>query len=211
MRQLPSMRIGLLGGAFDPPHNAHLEIARRVRDAYSLDRVDLLVSGESPHAQGKTVAAEARHRVSMAQLAVTNQPGLGVDDRETRRTGKSFTVDTLRELRGEKPGDEIFFIIGGDMLASLPTWREASLLLSLAHFVPVMRPGFMADVYDKLRPALGDEAVNQLQRNAVSMPLMTTSSSEIRAAIAAGESISHWVPPVVEAYIRANRLYLGES
>lgn len=205
------MRIGLLGGAFDPPHKAHLEIARRVRVAHSLDRVDLLVSGESPHAQGKSVTAEARHRLAMAQLAVANQPGLGVDDRETKRAGKSFTVDTLREMRREKPDDEFFFIIGGDMLASLPTWREASLLLSLAHFVPVMRPGFKADVYEDLRSALGDEAVNQLQRNAVSMPLMEVASSKIRAAVAAGESISHWVPPVVEAYIRANRLYVGES
>lgn len=203
------MRIGLLGGAFDPPHNAHLEIARRVREAHSLDRVDLLVSGQSPHAECKYAATSAAHRLAMTALAVANQPGLGVDDRETSRPGKSYTVETLRELRSEKPSDTHYFIIGGDMLASLPTWREAAEVLRLARFVPVMRPGFTADVYEDLRPALGDEAVNELQRNAVSMPPMKISSSEIRAAVAAGESISHWVPPGVEAYIRANRLYVG--
>ena len=115
-----TMRIGLLGGAFDPPHNAHLEIARRVREAHSLDRVDLLVSGQSPHAECKYAATSAAHRLAMTALAVANQPGLGVDDRETSRPGKSYTVETLRELRSEKPSDTHYFIIGGDMLASLP-------------------------------------------------------------------------------------------
>jgi nicotinate-nucleotide adenylyltransferase len=202
------MRIGLLGGAFDPPHNAHLEIARTVRLARALDRVDLLVSAQSPHAGGKTAVAALEHRLAMARLAVQGQAGLGVEDREARRAGKSYTVDTLRDLRAERPDDSFYFVVGGDMLADLPNWREIDEVLQLAEFIPVFRPAYTAEVFTGLGRKLGAEAVQNLQSNVLEMPLLSVSSTAIRNAVAAGESISHWVPPAVEAYIRANRLYL---
>jgi nicotinate-nucleotide adenylyltransferase len=202
------MRIGLLGGAFDPPHNAHLEVARRVRAALALDRVDLLVSGESPHAAGKTTSAPVQHRVAMAHLAVAGHEGLGVQDCETRRPGKSYSVDTLRELRAAHTQDELFFLIGGDMLADLPRWREPEECLRLAQFVPVFRPGYSRDVFTALAGKLRPELIEGLQRNVVDVPLMDISSTAIRQAVAAGESISHWVPPAVDVYIHANRLYV---
>jgi nicotinate-nucleotide adenylyltransferase len=202
-----AMRIGLLGGAFDPPHNAHLEIARRVLRDRALERVDLLVSNQSPHARGKQSAASLKHRLAMARLAVAGENGLGVEDCEARRPGKSYTVDTLRELRARQPADEFFFIVGGDMLADLPDWKEAREALALAEFVPVFRPGFEAGVLERLSPRLGDETVRRLRANVVHLPLMQISSSAIRAAVASGESISHWVPQAVEAYIRAWHLY----
>ncbi len=202
------MRIGLLGGAFDPPHNAHLEIARRVREARGLHRVDLLVTGESPHAAGKVLSAGVDHRLAMARIAATGQEGVGVEDCETRRRGKSYTVDTLRELAREHPKDEFFFLIGGDMLADLPRWREPEECLRLARFVPVFRPGFTNEVFDRLRNALPAPAIEALRKNVVNIPLMEVSSTAIRAAVAAGESISQWVSPGVDAYIHANRLYV---
>lgn len=196
------MKIGLLGGSFDPPHLAHLAVARAVLAARGLDRVDLLVSGQSPHAAGKTNHADVPHRLAMARLAVDGEAGLGVEDCETQRTGRSYSVDTLRELTRQHPGHEYTFIIGGDMLADLPNWREPEALLALATFVPVFRPGFDAAVFDAL-PA----PFQALRANLTVVPQMDVSSTLIRQAAAAGESISQWVAPAVEAYIRAHRLY----
>ncbi len=201
------MRTGLLGGAFDPPHNGHLAVARSVRDALALDRVDLLVTGQSPHASGKQIFTAVAHRLAMARLCAEIEPGLGVQDIETRHPGKSYSVETLRRLRATMPAGELFFIIGGDTLADLPNWREPEECLALAQFVPVFRPGNAAGVFEQLQGRLSERALEQLRRNLVEVPQLDISSTAIRAAVAAGESISQWVPPAIEAYIRAHRLY----
>ncbi|MCA8912608.1 MAG: nicotinate (nicotinamide) nucleotide adenylyltransferase [Planctomycetes bacterium] len=203
------MKIGLLGGSFDPPHNAHLAVARGVRAAKSLDRVDLLVSGQSPHADGKSNHADVQHRLAMARIAVEGQPGLGVEDWETKQDGRSYSIETIRHLQGAHPDNDYFFIVGGDMLADLPTWREATELLRRVEFIPVFRPGHTAEVFRELKGKLPKPVLETLQANVVKMPLQEISSTAIRAAVAAGESISHEVPAAVEIYIRANRLYFG--
>jgi nicotinate-nucleotide adenylyltransferase len=203
------MRIGLLGGSFDPPHNAHLAVARAVRAAKSLDRVDLLVSGQSPHAEGKSSHAEVKHRLAMARIAVEGQPGLGVEDWETKQQGRSYSIETVRHLQSAHPDNEYFFIVGGDMLADLPSWREATELLRRIEFIPVFRPGHTSEVFRELKGKLPEVVLESLHANVVKMPLQAISSTAIRAAVAAGESISHAVPAAVEAYIRAHRLYLG--
>ena len=124
------MTTAYLGGAFNPPHIGHLVIAERVREARGFDRIDLLVSGQPPHADPK-FTIDTKHRLAMAKLAVAGNAGLGADDRETKRAGKSYTIDTARELIAQgikRPA----FIIGGDMLADLPTWREVGELLKIA-------------------------------------------------------------------------------
>lgn len=204
-------RIGLLGGSFDPPHNAHLAVARGVRTAKSLDRVDLLVSGQSPHAEGKSNHADVQHRLAMARIAIEGQPGLGVEDWETQQQGRSFSIETIRHLQAAHPGNRYFFIVGGDMLASLPSWREVSELLRRVEFIPIFRPGHTAEVFQTLQGRLPDGVLKMLRTNTVQMPLLNVSSTVIRAAAASGESISQEVPPAVEAYIRANRLYSGAS
>ncbi|MCC6464032.1 MAG: nicotinate (nicotinamide) nucleotide adenylyltransferase [Planctomycetes bacterium] len=201
------MRIGLLGGAFDPPHHGHLLVAAAVRRARNLDRVDLLVSGQSPHAQAKHNHADVTQRLAMARLAAGTQPGLGVQDLETRRPGKSYSIDTIRELRTRQPRDEFFFIVGGDMVADLPRWRSIGLLLKLVRFVPVLRPGFTMDVFEPLRAPLGDAAVDSLQRELVAMPPTEISSTAIRAAAGQGRPWRHWVPAPVADYIEAEGLY----
>lgn len=201
------MRIGLLGGAFDPPHNGHLLVAAAVRRARALDRVDLLVSGQSPHAQAKHNHADVTHRLAMARLAAATVPGIGVEDLETRRPGKSFSIDTLRELRTRQPRDEFVFIVGGDMLADLPRWRSVGVLLKLARFVPVLRPGFTLEVFDALRAPLGDAAVEALRRELVTMPLSEISSTAIRTAVRDGLPWRHLLPAPVADYIEAQGLY----
>lgn len=199
--------IGLLGGSFDPPHNAHLAVAQAVLAAHGLDRVDLLVSGQSPHKDGKTNHADVEHRLAMARIAVEGVPGLGVEDCETRRSGRSYTVDTLRELTQQHPDNRYAFIIGGDMLADLPNWKEPLEVLKLAEVVPVFRPGHTQEVFDQLKDKLGPEQTELLKRKVVEIPLMDISSTMIRQAAAAGESISQWVPAAVRAYIQAHGLY----
>ena len=199
-------QIAYLGGSFSPPHIGHLVIAERVREARGLGRVDLLVAGEPPHAAGK-IALSAAHRVAMARLAVAANRGLGLDDRETKRPGKSFTIETARELIAQgtkRPA----FIIGGDMLVDLPSWREVHQLLDLADIVPVLRPGFGWEVFEPLRAALGDAAAKRLKDACVKIPLLQISSSEIRERLAAGKSVRYLLPDSVLDYIKAHKLYL---
>lgn len=200
-------RIALLGGAFDPPHNGHLAVARAVLAARKLDRVDLLVSAASPHKGGKQNSAQAADRAAMARLAVENETGLGVEECELSRPGPSFTVDTIRWLRRERPQNQYSFIIGGDMVADLPNWREIGNLLDLVEFIPVFRPGFDQAVFTQLEAALGKAHVARLRAAHVDVPQLGISSTAIRAAVAAGESIEAWVPAAVARYIYAKRLY----
>lgn len=200
------MKIGLLGGAFDPPHNGHIAVAESVLAAKALDRVDLLVSAQSPHAGGKNNAAPVQHRLAMAKLAVEGREGLGIEDCETRRPGKSYTVETLRALTQAHPDNDFFFIVGADMVADLPNWKEPEACLQLATFVPVLRPGFSLEVFEGLK--LTTPTVQMLRQNLVQVPWLEVSSTRVRAAVAAGESISAWVPASVESYIRAHRLYV---
>lgn len=202
------MKVGLLGGSFDPPHNAHLAVATAVREARGLDRVDLLVSRKSPHRSGKENYAGVKHRLQMARIAVEGVEGVGVEDCETKREGRSYTIDTIRHLHAERPGDLFYFIIGGDMLANLPSWKEIGDLLNLTEFIPVFRPGHTEEVFDQLKETLGEEVAQKLKSNIVEMPLMDISSTSIREAAGAGESIQAWVPPGVATYIRAHHLYV---
>jgi len=200
-------RIALFGGAFDPPHLGHLGVARAVLAAHELDRVDLLVSASSPHKSGKSNHASAQDRAAMAALAVENEVGIGVEDCELARTGPSYTVDTIRQLRRDRPDNEYWFVIGGDMVADLPHWREIGALLDLVEFIPVFRPGFDGEVFAAIEPALGKSVVARLRAAFVEVPQLAITSTAIRAAVAAGESIEGMVPPAVAKYIYAKRLY----
>ena len=201
-------RIGLLGGSFDPPHNGHMFVARAARSALELDSVKLLVSGSSPHRGGKLNHASAAQRFSMAELAAGGEPGIGVDGRETRRDGPSYTVETLRELRKERPEVEWYFIVGGDMLADLPNWREPKELFQLATIVPVLRAGFGHEVFSGLAERLGSEAAGSLRNNLLELSTPPISSTAVRAAIRNGEEVSGLVPAAVFSYIKSNSLYL---
>lgn len=189
------MRKGILGGTFNPPHIAHLIVAQEVREAMDLDAVVLIPT--SVHAFKGEAAAGPRHRAAMTELAVAGDPSLAVDRIEIQRGGVSYTVDTLRALRGREPETDWTLILGRDNLDELAQWREADALPELANVVVTTRAGVAAP--DRL-PFEGRCIL-------VDVPSLQVSSTAIRERVARGRSIRYWVPPPVEAYIREHDLY----
>ena len=131
--------LAILGGTFDPVHYGHLRAADEVRKALDLPAVRLVPAALPPHREAPLTAA--RDRVAMLDLAVREFPGLVVDTREIARGGKSYTVDTLRELRSEQPGMPLLLVVGADAFQGLSTWHEWRSIFDLAHVVVVPRPG----------------------------------------------------------------------
>jgi nicotinate-nucleotide adenylyltransferase len=187
------MRLGLFGGSFDPVHNGHLALAGCCAEQARLDEVWLIPSAVQPFKQQGPVASDA-DRCAMLRLAIEGRRGLALSTVEIDRGGVSYTVETLRQLRSEKPEAEFFFLMGADTLRELPGWREPEEVLRLATPLVVGRPG---------EPEL-DTSVRHLR---VTMPPMEVSSSELRRRLAAGAPISGLVPSAVEAYIAEHGLY----
>jgi len=202
------MKTGFLGGSFDPIHTAHLLIAEECLDLATLDHVRFVVAASPPHKQDRVLATE-EHRLAMVRLAVEGNPRLSVDDREMRRSGPSWTIDTIRDVLNDgDPADQVTWIIGADSLPELILWKDIENLLDLVDFVTAVRPG--TDVESALRdlePALGEDRVRRLSERVVTMPRMEVSSTDIRARIASGRSIRYLVPEAVEQYIRDHGLY----
>lgn len=185
------MRIGLLGGTFDPVHHGHLVVAQAALDELELDEVRLLVAGDPWMKQARTPAPV---RVELCELAVADHDELVVDDRECHRDGPTYTVDTLLELRGEHPEAELFFLLGADAAARLEQWHRSEGLFGLARFVVVNRPGH--DVPDLPR------AVEHL-----AVPPMDVSSTQLRELAGRGRSLRYLVPESVRRRIGEYGLY----
>ena len=194
--------MGILGGSFNPPHDGHLALARAARDALELDELLLMPVATAPHKElpGDPGPAE---RVALCRLAVAGERGLGVSTIEVDRGGASYTADTLRGLHDERPGDELTFIVGADMAASLPTWREPETVLRLARLAVAGRGGTRREQIATALAGLegGGAAVF------FDMPPVEVSSSQVRARIAAGESLDGYVPDAVAARIAERGLY----
>lgn len=199
------MRIGIYGGTFDPIHQGHLILAEACREACGLDQVWFVVAGAPPHKPaGRT---DASHRVEMARLAVAGHPSFSVSDRETRRPGPHYSVDTLQAIREEQPDAELSFLIGGDSLVDLPQWREPGRILQLATLVVANRAGF-DPAPPAIPPAPGDPP---LPIRHVAIPPIGIASSDLRRRLGEGRSIRYQVPAAVAAYIAAHRLYGAPS
>jgi nicotinate-nucleotide adenylyltransferase len=195
------MRLGLFGGTFDPIHLGHLILAEQCREACGLDRVWLIVAGSPPHKPGGRTAVG--HRLEMARIAVAGHPGFAVSDVEATRPGPHYSVETLESIRRDHPGDELFFLIGADSLADLPSWREPARIAQLATIVVVNRPGL-----EEVDPArLPDFGPGSRPLVWVSIPPVGIASSDLRRRLAEGRSIRYMVPRGVEAYIDAHGLY----
>ena len=203
--------IGILGGTFDPVHHAHLQVALTVLQGLQLDEVRLIPCRQSPTRTAPLASPE--HRIAMLNLAVANESKLRVDDRECRRQGVSFTVDTLTELRGEYPDAALFFIIGVDAFNGLLAWHRWSELFALAHIVVVSRPGEELVTQGELSVVLAERGC-QTRPSALAGSIITGldcelphSASQIRKALKAGDAVGALMDKAVHDYIQENRLY----
>ena len=188
------MRLGVLGGTFDPPHHGHLIAAADVHAALGLDRVLVVPSAVPPHKRS-TVRASAEVRLAMVRAATRGDERFEVDDLELRRPGPSYTVDTLRALRDRYPGAELYFMIGADNVRELASWREPDEIVRLARIVAVPRGCESADP-DAPFPYLS-----------VPITRIGISATDIRRRVGAGESIRYLVPDAVREIVAREGLY----
>jgi nicotinate-nucleotide adenylyltransferase len=189
------MKIGLMGGSFDPVHNGHLLAARAAREELGLARLFFIPAALSPF-KSASPPSPAPERLRWLRLALAGETACEVDDQEIRRGGVSYTVETVRHYAGKFPGAEIFCLIGADQAADLPQWREAGELARLAQFAVVPRPGETAAA---LPPPFHGRTLRGFP--------MAVSSSEIRARIKAGLPVTHLTPAAVAEAIAADKLY----
>ena len=196
-------RVGLLGGTFNPPHMAHFVCAQEALVQVGLDRVLLVPAGVPPHKEVEDDPGVA-HRVAMCEAAVAGDDRLGVSRADAERSGPAYTVDLLRAMRASAPGDELSFVVGGDMAYSLPNWREPEELLALARLAVAEREGVRrADIVERLAGLAGaPERIDFFD-----MPRLDISSSLIRRRAGAGVPVRYLVPDAVAAYIERQRLY----
>lgn len=199
------MKIGILGGTFDPPHNGHLEIGREALEKLCLDRVIFMVAG-SPQLKRNPVIAPAEQRMAMTELAVSGEKAFEASSLEVRRTGATYTAQTLAEIEKLGEGrDELYFIIGMDNLAGLRAWYKPDEIIKRSILVVVPRP-------DEPGPDLMEleKDIPGITRRLIMLdgPLVNTSASDIRRKASKGEDISCLVPQKVAEYIELNHLYV---
>lgn len=187
------MKLGIFGGTFDPIHLGHLRAAESAREALGLDLVTFVPAARSPH-KGDPVSS-ARDRYAMVALATAAHAAFQPSDRELEREGPSYTVDTIRALRDERPADELFLIVGSDSLAELPTWRDSARIFSECTVAAVTRPG------DERSAAAPVDVIW------VDGPGLPVSATDVRRRVQDGRSIRFLVPDAVADYIAKRGLY----
>ncbi|HLZ94769.1 MAG TPA: nicotinate-nucleotide adenylyltransferase [Candidatus Dormibacteraeota bacterium] len=195
------MRLGILGGTFDPVHNGHVAVAEAAADCAQLDELVFVPTGSPPHRP--PAEATPAQRLEMCKLAIAGDPRFAVSDVEVTREGPSYTVDTLLALRGANPHAELFLVLGWDAASQLRSWHRPDEVLALAPIVAVSRPGRAAPGESELKSA----GLDPRRIILCARPTPAVSGSEIRRALAAGRSIGGMVPPAVERYISAHHLY----
>jgi nicotinate-nucleotide adenylyltransferase len=191
------MRIGVLGGTFDPPHLGHLLLAADARDALTLDRLIFVPAGSQPFKINTPPVASPQDRLEMVRIAVADDASYTVDDAEINRKGLSYTVDTLEDLSTRYPGAKLFLLLGEDSLASFAQWRDPERIRELASLAAMRRD----DGSDGGVKSLPSGVVE------VSARRVDISSTEIRKRLRAGKSIKGFVPEGVERFIEARGLY----
>jgi nicotinate-nucleotide adenylyltransferase len=196
------LRVGILGGAFNPPHIGHLVCAQEALLQFELDQVVFMPVGNAPH---RELADDpgAEGRLEMVELAIAGDPRFAASRMEIDREGPSYTADTLRALREEAPDDELFLILGGDQAAALADWHEPEEVLALAQVVVAERTNWSRNAVGiKVGRLKGAERIRFLD-----MPIIQVSSSTIRRRVAAGVPIRYLVPDEVASHIGKNGLY----
>ncbi|GIQ69735.1 nicotinate-nucleotide adenylyltransferase [Xylanibacillus composti] len=195
------MRIGILGGSFDPVHLGHLIAAERAREELRLDEVWLMPAFVPPHKRQAGDAAPAADRLAMLERAIAPYAGIRVTDIEIKRGGISYTADTMKTLTELYPEHQFSFIIGADMVQILPAWQRINELIRYVRFAALDRPGFPA----VSQIALPKDLASQIDW--VEMPAIDLSSTYVRSLCKKGRSVRFLVPDSVYDYIKERRLY----
>jgi nicotinate-nucleotide adenylyltransferase len=196
------LRVGILGGVFNPPHVGHLVCAQEAVVQLELEKVVFVPVGQAPHREHESDPG-AEVRLEMVELAAGDDARFAISRAEVDRPGPSYTADTLRELRDKAPDDEIFLILGGDQAAALPDWHEPETVLALATVAVVERSNWSRNAIGiKIGRLPGAERIRYLD-----MPIIQVSSSAIRRRVGEGKPIRYLVPDKVANYIGANGLY----
>ncbi|WP_245861388.1 nicotinate-nucleotide adenylyltransferase [Compostimonas suwonensis] len=187
-------RIGVMGGTFDPIHHGHLVAASEVAQSFDLDEVVFVPTGKPWQ---KHVVTSAEHRYLMTVIATASNPRFTVSRVDVDRPGTTYTIDTLRDIRADRPDAELFFITGADAVAQILSWKDVNELWSLAHFVAVSRPG-----HDLSISGLPAQDVSLLE-----VPALSISSTDCRSRVSRGYPVWYLVPDGVVQYISKHHLY----
>lgn len=197
---VPLRRVGVFGGSFDPPHRAHNALAHQAVEQLRLDALHIIPTGEAWHKS--RVLTAASHRLAMARLAFPDLRNVVVDDRETRRRGPSYTVDTLTELAAEQPGVQLFLIIGEDQARSLQSWHRWKAILQLAIICVAARADSSG-----ARGTFNAELLAQTPFQVLNLPPMDVSATDIRHRLANCQNVAPLVFEAVARYIAHHHLY----
>ena len=201
-------RIGVFGGAFDPPHNAHVALASAALDQFALDALNIIPTGQAWH-KTRTLSAP-EHRLAMAKLAFENLPRIVVDDRELQRTGPSFTIDTLQALQAENPQAQLYLVIGADQFAAFGQWHRWQEILQIA-IICIAGRAIGTGVKAEFDAKSDNLAANNPRFLTLDLPMMPVSATRIRELIAAGgvgaAEIAELLPEPVARYISLHQLY----
>jgi nicotinate-nucleotide adenylyltransferase len=197
------MRVGMIGGTFDPIHVGHLILAEQARDQLALEQVVFIPAGQPPHKATKQITA-AHHRLAMVQLAIEAHDAFAVSRIDLDREGPCYSVDTISLLQKTWGSEtEIYFLIGEDSLRDLPKWHQPDRLLRLCQIVAIRRPGYSVDLNALDRRLAG--VADRIQT--ISSPLIDISSTDIRDRVRENRSIRYLVPEPVRRYIEQHNLY----
>jgi nicotinate-nucleotide adenylyltransferase len=191
-------RVGVMGGTFDPVHHGHLVAASEVAQWFDLDEVIFVPTGEPWQ---KTEVSPGEHRYLMTVIATASNPRFTVSRVDIDRDGPTYTIDTLRDLKAQRPDAELFFITGADAIAQILSWRDHDELWDLAHFVAVSRPGHILNT-----DGLPSDDVSQLE-----IPALAISSTDCRDRVQRGHPVWYLVPDGVVQYIAKHHLYRSKE
>ncbi len=196
------MRLGVLGGTFDPPHYAHLLMAEQAREQLALERVLWIPAADPPHKRGQMITP-VKHRLEMLRLALADNPYFVLSLIDVERPGPHYTADTLALVAAENQGAELFFLIGSDSLRDLPSWHDPARLIQQAFLAVIQRPDVTYDLasLETAIPGLSGRLVF------IDMPPMGIAAADIRRRVSAGRTIRYLLPAGVEAYIFQQKLY----
>lgn len=205
-KTLSPVRIGILGGTFNPLHLGHLVLAQDALELFGLERILFVPCASPPHKPAEDLAPGA-DRLAMIEAALGGDPRFSASDIEIRRGGMSYSVDTVREIRNRFPGVEVSFIIGSDSLADLRLWKDIYALLDLCRFVTILRPGADPGSFRDQDFGLRQPWPERLRSAIRAGHAVDISSSDIRKRVREGRSVRYLVHPAVERYLETHSLY----